>query len=197
MSTSILREPVKIGFRGHERALPLAALALSFRRSPERTATALEYLIQGPPEGRPNAPSEEPAPAREDRGEGVGGGVRSERSETLEPRTIGSETFGSETLEQEIEKRSDRKRSERSDGDRRAREDVDDDELARRFAVDLADEANVAAIRKLVVTHPRSLLEQALRRALAVPADRIRASRAAIFTSIVRKLADEGSQPTP
>lgn len=176
MSTSILREPVTIGFRGHERALPLAALALSFRRDPEHTATALEFLIQGPPERCPTTPSEDFTPAREDRGEGEGGGVRSERSETLGPGT----------LEQKFDQRSDPKRSER---ERRARDMRGDTEVARQLAVDLGDEVNVAAIRKLVAAHPRPLLDDALHRTLGVPADRIRSSRGAIFTGIVRKLA--------
>lgn len=181
MSTSILQEPVTIGFRGHERALPLAALALSFRRDPERTATALEFLIQGPPEGRPTSPPEAFAPPYEVRGEGVGGGVHSERSETF-----GFRTSGSETLEQKLDERSDPKRSER---ERRARGMRSDAELARQIAIDLRDEVHVVAIRKLVAAHPRPLLDDALHRTLTVPADRVRSSRGAIFTGIVRKLA--------
>jgi len=99
-------------------------------------------------------------------------------------------------LKQNLDERSDPQRSEREP---RAREggDVDDTTFARMIASDLGDEENIGAIRKLVATYPRPLLEQALRRTLAVPADRIRSSRGAIFTGIVRKLAAEPHQPTP
>lgn len=188
MTTSILQEPVMLRFRGHERTLPLAALALSFRRSPDRIATILEFLIQGPPERRAPPTTEAPRPLPPARGEGVGGGACPERSETLGPETIGSETSG--TLERNLQERSDPLRSER---ERHAREtDIDapaSADLALRLAMDLGDRENVAALRRLVDQHPTEVLDRALRLTLAVPAERIRSSRGAIFTGIVRKLA--------
>lgn len=194
MST-LLQEPVLVRFRGHERALPLASIALTFRRSPERTASSLEYLIQGPPEDRSPTTPGAPVPLPPARGEGERGWGT---SETLEPGTNGSETSGSETLDRNLEERSGPERSERERSDGRARDhEVDDATLARMIAIDLGDEDNLGAIRKLVAAHPRALVDQALVRALAVPADRVRSSRGAIFTGIVRRLERDARSSTP
>lgn len=50
----------------------------------------------------------------------------------------------------------------------------------------LRDPGGEPALRRLVVTHPRAVLEVALSRTLAVPQERIRRSRAAYFTALVR-----------
>jgi hypothetical protein len=52
----------------------------------------------------------------------------------------------------------------------------------------LGPEANPVAISRLVDSHPRALLSEALRRALLVHPENIRHSRSAVFTGIVRKL---------
>lgn len=186
-----LHESVYLRFRGRTRRLPLVAIATALRRDARGAVQALEILIQGPPENREPTPAEHAVPSERNRGEGVRGGVYPERSERRAPR---SETIGTSTFPQELEERSDR---ERSDAPARER-DVDDDAFARSVAIDLGDEDNLAAIRKLVLRHPRLVLEHARRAALAVPGDRVRSSRGAIFTGIVRKLAaDGGRAPTP
>lgn len=53
----------------------------------------------------------------------------------------------------------------------------------------LGSDANRVAIERLASLHPRPLLYEALRRTLRIPPERIRSSRSAIFTGIVRKLA--------
>ncbi|MCZ7681151.1 MAG: hypothetical protein M5U28_21140 [Sandaracinaceae bacterium] len=63
------------------------------------------------------------------------------------------------------------------------------------LARELDDQANWPAIRKLVRTHPRELLLEALRRTKAIAPERIRRSPAAVFTGIARKLAADGWTP--
>jgi hypothetical protein len=166
-----LHESVYLRFRGRTRSVPLLAIATVLRRDAAGAATALDILINGPPEARqPVCPSSPP-----DSGEGgKGGGER-------------SETSGSETFNENFEKRSETERSERK------RSEPTD--VARRFAVELSDEENVGAIHVLVDRYPAHVLEQALRLTLAVPPHRVRSSRGAIFTGIVRKLA-AASKPT-
>jgi hypothetical protein len=67
-------------------------------------------------------------------------------------------------------------------------EDLSDEEFVHRLASHLGDGANIGWLRKLAAMHPRSLLQDALERAMAVPAHQIRKSRGAYFTGIVRIL---------
>ena len=171
-----LHEPVYLRFRGRTRRLPLLAIATALRRDASGAIEALEILINGPPETRPDGPcSPPPIP-----GEGGKGG--GERSGTLGPGTF----------EQNLEERSER---ERSDG--HARETMEPEAFARFLATQLGDERNLAAIRRLVARYPRDVLGQALRLTLEVPPERVRSSRGAIFTGIVRKLAAENVGPPP
>jgi len=64
--------------------------------------------------------------------------------------------------------------------------------LARVLADRLGDPGSLAGFTKLVQTHPEPLLEEALRRTLLIPADRITRSRGACFVGVVRKLAEAG-----
>ncbi|MCC7537519.1 MAG: hypothetical protein IT379_14945 [Deltaproteobacteria bacterium] len=150
---------------------------MAFRRTIAQAAVALDMLIVGPPEL-----AEGQSDSSTTHGEGEGGGVR-------------SETFGSETLDPKIEE-SERERSETF---RRAREceNADVDAIAASIAHELGDAANVAAIRRLVTTHPEQLVRDALARTLAIPSERIRGSRGALFTGIVRKLAKQALPPNP
>lgn len=71
--------------------------------------------------------------------------------------------------------------------------------LAHELAAALQDEANLAAFVALTRRYPHWLLMEALRRTLAIPDERIRKSRGALFTAIVRILArehDQGTSPT-
>jgi hypothetical protein len=118
--------------------------------------------------------------------------VYPDRSEAFEAGTVGadasaSDTVGNETSEENLDERSERERSERC---AREPDDIDDATLARVIASDLGED-NVHAIRKLVAMFPRAVLDEALRRTLAIPGDRVRSTRGAIFTGIVRKLAAE------
>lgn len=171
-------EPVRLRFHGRMRRLPLMSFAAAFQRDIKTTARALDTLIQGPPENHAEAgPPEDaadnhrsgPLPAHGEGGKG--GGVRSERSGTFD---------------QDLESRSERERSAVGGASERA--------IADRLARALDDTENFAAILTLVRAYPEPLLDEALRRTLAVPADRIRGTRGAIFTGILRKLA---GQPTP
>lgn len=157
-------EPIYLRFRGHMRRLPLMSFAAAFRSDVAATTRALDTLVRG---------SFNPPPPRDDSksvalplpGEGgKGGGERSE------------------TSDQDPKERLERKRScppsER--------------ELASRFATALDDTENFAAVLKLVRTYPEHLLEEALRRTLAIPLERVRGTRGALFTGIVRRLARDG-----
>lgn len=170
--TPDMHEPVGLEFRGRSRFLPILSLATAFRRGVAEVARALVVLIDGP-----DADLSEPESMPDGEG-GKGGGER-------------SETFGSETLDPKPNE-SERERSE-TFGRAHARED----DLATEIATVLDDEDNVGAIRKLIGLHPEPLVRDALTRTLAIPADRIRGSRGAIFTGIVRKLARERTTPTP
>lgn len=168
-------EPVYLRFRGRTRRLPLLAIAIALRRDAPSAAQALEILINGPPESL--APSDDARRLHhQSRGEGVGGGVFPECSERGAQR---SETKSNDPNDE---------RSERSGADV-----VDNESFARAIAIDLGDQENVGAIRKLVDRHPRLLLEQARRAALAVPGHHVRSSRGAIFTAAVRRLAGESA----
>jgi hypothetical protein len=178
-------ERVYLRFRGHTTSLPLAAMALTLGKNLEDAARSLEILILGPPESRPTA--EDPRPVhRRIGGEGTRGGVYPGRSERPAERSGTIGTSSEQNLEERPERRG-AQRSERSDAP--AREDTDDETLARMIAIDLGDEENLAVIRSLVRRHARDHVDRALREALAVPAHRVRASRAAIFTATVRRLA--------
>lgn len=173
-------EPVRMRFRDHMRRLPLMSFAAAFQRDLESTARALDTLIQGPPDAGAGPPlshdNRTGSPELPLHGEGgKGGGERSE------------------TLKENLRERSDRSDRERS----RWAPQANDRDLAHHFATALDDTENFAAILKLVRTYPEPLLDDALRRTLAVPADRIRGTRGAIFTGIVRRLASgDGARPT-
>jgi hypothetical protein len=174
-----LHEPVYLRFRGRTKRLPLLAIAVAMRRDGPAAATALEILINGPP-ADPAPLQEQPSgPHHDSRGEGVGGGVYPGRSQR------GAQRSEPKPIEENVH------RSERSGS-----EVADDEAFARSIAVDLGDEGNVASIRKLVALHSRDLIERACRAALLVPAHRVRSSRGAIFTAVVRRLADESHSRT-
>lgn len=172
-------EPVRMRFRGHMRRLPLMSFAAAFQRDVESTARALDMLIQGPNAGAVPPPSHDNrtnSSALPLHGEGgKGGGERSE------------------TLKEDFEERSERQRSERERCTVGGA--LNERELAHRLARALDDTENFAAILTLVRTYPEPLLDEAVRRTLAVPADRIRGTRGALFTGIIRRLARDGWAP--
>lgn len=62
----------------------------------------------------------------------------------------------------------------------------------------LGDPEGERSLRTLVEQHPRAVIELALTRTLAVPAERITRSRAAYFTALVRALDSHShSSPSP
>ncbi len=65
---------------------------------------------------------------------------------------------------------------------------------AEHLAASLDDWSSIGHLRLLVARHPPALLEDALRRTLAVPRDHIRKTRGAYFTGVVRALAG-GDRP--
>jgi hypothetical protein len=187
---SAFHEPVTLRFRGYERTLPVGALAISFRRGADKTARTIAFLTRAASDSLPTTEDEDVL-FLEARGEGTRGGVcpsASERSEAGPERPLALQ----EILQERVgPQRSEH--SERSDG--HARED--DATLARTIAIDLGEEDHVQAIAKLVAMHPRELIEEALRRALDVPTERIRSSRGAIFTAIVKRLASQHPHSSP
>ena len=175
---SSAHESVYLRFRGHSRRLPLVSLAAALRRDLPGAAQSLEILIQGPPE------------VREDRAPLAGGMGGRDRSFV---RSAADAPNGSVATIGPTERY-------KGDGDRAARSagHESDRALARRIALTLGDGENVGAIERLVESYPRATIELALDRTRAVPAERIRVTRGALFTSLVRKLAENaGSRPTP
>lgn len=65
------------------------------------------------------------------------------------------------------------------------------------LAQQLGDVPNTAALAVLVRHVPPSLISDALNQALAIPAGRLRTNRAALFTTIVRRLVRERQHPSP
>jgi len=173
-------EAVYLRFRGNMRRLPLVSFAAALRRDLGGAATALEILILGPPENRA---TEGPGSSPEREG-GKGGGTRSIARSAVGPESIG--TMGPEEDPHRFD-------PDRSNGTAPSESDRD---LARRIAVAIEDAENVAAIERLVTTYPRGTINLALDRTLAVPAERIRVTRGALFTSLVRKLAEHAGSPS-
>ncbi len=179
---SSAQESVYLRFRGHSRRLPLVSLAAALRRDVQGAADALEILIQGPPESRADAPSVAPS---------VGGKGGRDRSFVRSDAARGTQSV--ETIES-----GEKLKGGRSIGSEPSARDESDHEVARRIAYALGDTENVGAIERLVATYPRATIELAFDRAKAVPPERIRVTRGALFTSLVRKLAEHaGSHPIP
>lgn len=61
----------------------------------------------------------------------------------------------------------------------------------------LGDDANLTALASTVRDVPVPIVREALAQALAVPSTRLRASRAALFTAIVRRMSPKNSNPSP
>jgi hypothetical protein len=176
-----LHEPVYLRFRGRTRRLPLLAIATALRRDADGAVASLEILINGPPETRDPVVATTiapPAPVSATRhGEGdIGGGVQPQEQTQL-----------SMSCEQEHEQ-----------GVGGAGEGVQRANLVDALAAQLGSDANRVALRKLAEAHPAPVLYEALRRTMRIPPERIRSSRSAIFTGVVRKLAAEtAGPPTP
>jgi hypothetical protein len=81
-----------------------------------------------------------------------------------------------------------------------APEPVDEPELestfAREIATALDDHSHLELYEEIVETHPRAVVERALRDAKAMPASRIRKSRGALFTHLVRQYAESDDDAT-
>ena len=160
-------EPVRMRFRGHMRRLPLMSFAAAFGRDVASTARALDTLIQGPSE-LPLPPSL-PLPGEG----GKGGGVQEQTQQiTMSCDVDNKQDMGNGGL-----------------GERGIAE------TAKEIAALLGADTNALAIEKLAREHARPLLLEALRRTKAIAPERIRTSRAAVFTGIVRRLAREGWAP--
>lgn len=156
-------EPVRMRFRGQMRRLPLMSFAAAFGRDVASTARALDTLIQGPPD-----PVLASLPSLLRSGEGgMGGGVQEQTHMSCHVDNEQNMGIG-------------------GPGERGI------PETTKEITALLGAEANPLAIEKLVREHPRSLLLEALRRTQAIAPERIRQSRAALFTGIVRRLAREG-----
>lgn len=69
--------------------------------------------------------------------------------------------------------------------------------LAESLAIALDDPGSIGGYLKLTRVYPAALLREALRRTLFIPGSRIRTSRGACFTAIVRKLAASGWTAAP
>lgn len=163
-------EPVRMRFRGQMRCLPLMSFAAAFGRDIESTARALDTLIQGPPDPvLPVLSQDAPRPASLPLpGEGgMGGGAQEQTHMSCHvnnKQNMGNGGPGERGIP----------------------------ETTKEITALLGGEANPLAIEKLVREHPRPLVLEALRRTQAIAPERIRESRAALFTGIVRRLAQAG-----
>jgi len=144
-----------------DRRLPLAALAAVLRVSPRVLRERLTPLVV-------------PTPVDKS-GQVVEG----------EP-TEGEERFVSISFHRSIDERFTGIVSTMGGG---AGEGTAADVLAGRLAHELDDRRSVPYLRQLARQYPADLLEEALRRTLAVPRERIRRSLGAYFTGVLRALA--------
>lgn len=99
---------------------------------------------------------------------------RSRRFPTFPKEKRGPETFGASEPE---------------------RPDARGGTLAEHLARSLGDEANLQGLERLVASHPEALLRRALAVTLRVPTGRVRTSRGAYFTGVVRRLLKNSSDP--
>lgn len=167
--TPDLHEPVGLEFRGRSRFLPILSLAAAFRRGAAEVARGLVVLIDGVDAD----PSDSDSAAGEG---GMGGGVSGQ--EHSETKMSCSE--------------QDKDKGVGGQGEGGTASDLLD-EIVR----GLGPDANRAALAKLIRSYPDSLVRDALGRTLAIPSERIRGSRSALFTGIVRTLARDAKRPTP
>ena len=156
------------------RIIPAVALAAVLRLDPRLLRTTLEEFLD-PDRVRSAGPIPPEQPIENvtaTYGEGgLGEGERSKRTETFLKEislNVRTETFGGGLGE------------------------PSNAQLAEQLAYALDDFASLGGIAKLTSEHPRPLLEEALRRTLAMPSEKIRKSRGACFTGIVRTLARTG-----
>lgn len=168
-------EPVRMRFRGRMRCLPLMSFAAAFGRDVPGTARSLDTLIQGPPEHEPpdSSPSQDvsrpvslPVPGEG----GMGGGAQEQIQKTNTLCDVNNEQHIGNTMDEYVS------------------------ESTQEITALLGQEANPHAIEKLVREYPRPLLLEALQRTQAIAPEQIRRSRAALFTGIVRRLAQDGSR---
>lgn len=68
------------------------------------------------------------------------------------------------------------------------------EELARRIARGLGEEDSLPIFRAIVKRHPDSIIRRAYEETLAVPPQKIRKSRGAIFNYLVKKYARKDPQ---
>jgi hypothetical protein len=68
--------------------------------------------------------------------------------------------------------------------------------FAREIAAALGDFAHLDLYEEIVESHPRAVVERALRDASAMPESRIRKSRGALFTHLVRQYAESEDDAT-
>lgn len=150
------------------RTVPALALAAALRISPREVCAVLRFLLH-PGSGEPT----EPEPVPQHPSDGKGGRGEGERSKTFtfEQNIYLSQRFTFGTLGGEL-------------GEGHA------ERLAETLAETLHDPSSLAGFTKLARTHPEPLLQEALRRTLQIPSDRITRSRGACFTGIVRKLTE-------
>ena len=153
---------------GRERVLPPEAIAAVLRLAPDAVRSALAELafagdaVDNGVERQRSAPSSSV--------DGVATIDRDERFVSFESRSL-----------------SERIVSNAQSFDAAVSRDVDS--YVTHLADQLGDHAGFAALARLVASHSRSLLDEALRRTLAIRPEHVRRSRGAAFTSIVRALA--------
>ncbi len=157
------------------RRVPVASLAAVFRVPVADARTALAILAYGPNVPVDNVDASKKSDVRDPACDPSDG---DSPRDTLEAHE-GNDR--SETFRENIS-------SERYVPNERS---IDARTRARELAIQLDDVANVAAIEQLVRMHARDTIDEALGRTLAIPSERIRKSRGAAFTAIVRILAEE------
>lgn len=143
--------------------IPAVVLAAAFQIPPRTCCNVLQNLLFETSYPHPDAPVDNFS------GEGTIG--EGERSETLEEIYIS-------------------KRSRTLGGG--LGEDIRAERLAENLACALGDRRSLAGFYKLARTYPHDLLQEAERRTMLIPDAQVRRTRGALFTAIVRKLADCG-----
>jgi hypothetical protein len=190
---------ITIGVGESVRRVPVASLAAVFRVSLADARTALTMLEYGP-----NAPVDNvvlstktevssPVPAPSD------GACAGDTLDSTEgPRR--TEPTGSATENILLQDRSDRSAAtgRREGGLGEGNPFLPRD--PRSISLALGDPGAIVMLERFVREYPEAVIDEALRQALAIPAERITRSRAALFIAIVRRLAADPSShrnPSP
>lgn len=196
------RDKITMAFRGATRTFPVESFATAFRVTPRHALRALDTLVFGPAEFRPQRSASPAHPTVVLPPDPIASDNRRDPASSVPPASTSHGEGGKgggaqdQALQQHsetscLEEKTSRNNANKNNGDG-VYERKGDTVSAESLVAALGTGTNRVAIHRLVLEHPPALLEEALRRTLAIPDARVQTSRGALFTGIVRRLARDG-----